>query len=478
MRVGVPDPSLTGFSGVAAVAELVDRLDVVGRLDRGIGSIKSRDRGASAGELLVAMAQSQLLGADALVGLDRQRVDVGVSELSAVPVLASTTAAGLARRFGPRQLAGVEAAVADLTGRAVAVLPPARRAGLASAVTVDLDSTDVEVYGSKKQGVAYNYAGQRAGRPHLGTWAEAGLSMAAELLAGNQDVRPRAAGLLRRALAGIPEDVRAQARARDRLRVRADSGYFTADLAHAALEQGADFAVAAKRNTAMWRAYAGIPEQAWAPAQRMSGAQVAAVDYAPAGWPPGTYTIVRRVRIDADTISLDPRSRRRRTIEAGQLALALEGAATHAYAVSFIVTNIPANDRPPDTDTDTDTGPAAGVETITGLEAWFRRRTDIEDRIREAKLGAGLAHLPSGHHGVNTVWMWAALLAGNLSVLLQALTLIDTHGRAHGARLRHDLLCVPARLSRHGRQLTLRLPPGRELLPQVLARLRALPTTA
>ena len=249
VRVGVPDPSLTGFSGVAAVAELVDRLDVVGRLDRGIGSIKSRDRGASAGELLVAMAQSQLLGADALVGLDRQRVDVGVSELSAVPVLASTTAAGLARRFGPRQLAGVEAAVADLTGRAVAVLPPARRAGLASAVTVDLDSTDVEVYGSKKQGVAYNYAGQRAGRPHLGTWAEAGLSMAAELLAGNQDVRPRAAGLLRRALAGIPEDVRAQARARDRLRVRADSGYFTADLAHAALEQGADFAVAAKRNT-------------------------------------------------------------------------------------------------------------------------------------------------------------------------------------------------------------------------------------
>jgi hypothetical protein len=59
------------------------------------------------------------------------------------------------------------------------------------------------------------------------------------------------------------------------------------------------------------------------------------------------------------------------------------------------------------------------------VEAWFRRRTDIEDRIREAKLGAGLRHLPSGHAGVNTVWMWAALLAGNLSVLLQALTGID-----------------------------------------------------
>ena len=31
-------------------------------------------------------------------------------------------------------------------------------------VTIDIDATDVEVYGSKKRGVAYNYQGQRAGR--------------------------------------------------------------------------------------------------------------------------------------------------------------------------------------------------------------------------------------------------------------------------------------------------------------------------
>lgn len=74
--------------------------------------------------------------------------------------------------------------------------------------------------------------------------------------------------------------------------------------------------------------------------------------------------------------------------------------------------------------------------------------------------------------------MWAALLAGNLSVLLQALTGLDEHGRAHAARLRHQLLCVPARLVRHGRTLTLRLPPGQQLLPVVLARIRALPTAA
>lgn len=468
--IGASDPSLTGASGVVAVAEFVDALDVVGRFDRGVGSVKKRDRGATAGELLVSMAQSQLLGADALVCLDRQRADVAAVELSVVPVLASTTAAGLARRFGPEHLVGVEVGFADLAQRAFDLLDAERKTALSAKVTIDLDSTDVEVYGSKKQGVAYNYQGQRAGRPHLATWAEAGLTTAADLLAGNDDVRPRAADMLRRGLAGVPESVRETARAGDRLRTRADAGYFTADLAHAAVEADCDFAIAAKRNTALWRASATIPETAWVDAIGMAGAQVAATDYAPAGWPDGTYTIVRRVRVEAEDISADPRSRRRRTIDKNQLALALEGTATHAYAVSFIVTNIPANDRPGDT--------PRGVESILEVQAWFRRRTDIEDRIREAKLGAALRKLPSGNQAVNTVWMWAALLAGNLSVLLQALTGIDEHGRAHAARLRHELLCVPARLVRHGRRLTLRLPPGDHLLPIVLTRIRQLGTAA
>lgn len=470
VQIGAPDPSLTGTSGVAAVAEFVEALDVVARFERGIGAIKKRDRGASAGELVVGMAQSQLLGADALVGLDRQRCDVAAVELSAVPVLASTTAAGLARRFGPEHLAGVEAGAADVARRGFDLLPADRKVALSARVTLDLDSTDVEVYGSKKLGVAYNYQGQRAGRPHLATWAEAGLTVAADLLAGNDDVRPRAADMLRRGLAGIPEPVRVQAAAHDRLRTRADAGYFTADLANAAVAEGCDFAIAAKRNTAMWRAYASIEPDAWADAIGMPGAQVAAVDYAPAGWPPDTYTIVRRVRVEAEAISADPRSRRRRTIDKDQLALALEGTATHAYAVSFIVTNIPANDRPGDT--------AGNAETILEVEAWFRKRTDIEDRIREAKLGAALRKLPSGDQSVNTVWMWAALLAGNLSALLQALTGIDQNGRAHAARLRHELLCVPARLVRHQRRLILRLPPGDHLLPVVLTRIRQLDLAA
>ena len=51
-------------------------------------------------------------------------------------------------------------------------------------------------------------------------------------------------------------------------------------------------------------------------------------------------------------------------------------------------------------------------------------------------------------------------------------------GKAMIATLRWRLIAVPGRLIRHARHLILRLPPGHSLLPEVLARLRDLPTPA
>src|SRR5262249_21120441 len=112
------------------------------------------------------------------------------------------------------------------------------------------------------------------------------------------------------------------------------------------------------------------------------------------------------------------------------------------------------------------------------VEAWHRMRTDIEDRIRDAKHGAALRHLPSGTRAANTVWMWGALLAVNLSAWLQELGGLDTgdgRGRAHLGTLRHQLLTVPARLVRHAGPVPLRPPPARQLLARALSRLRRLP---
>ena len=168
VRVGAPDRALTANAGLAAVSELCGRLGVIGALDAAVGPIKQRDRGFGAGELLAGIAAAQLAGEDFLAGLDRQRADAAGQQITPVPGLASTTAAGLARRITPAQWQAVEHGLAAVTSRMLSLLPAERAAALAEGpVTIDLDTTDVEVYGRKKRGVAYNYQGQRVGRPHV-----------------------------------------------------------------------------------------------------------------------------------------------------------------------------------------------------------------------------------------------------------------------------------------------------------------------
>ena len=226
-RIGPPDAALTPNGGLAAITELCDRLGVIGALDMAVGPVKQRARGFGPGQLLTGIAAAQLAGEDFLTGLDRQRADAAGQQLTPVPGLSSTTAAGLARRITAAQWLAVETGLAAVTGRMLALLPAARAAALTGGpVTIDMDATDVEVYGSKKRGVAYNHQGQRAGRPHVASWAETEIVLAADLGSGTDDPRATAPDLLRRALAALPE----RARAGRRVAVRADAGYFAGAL--------------------------------------------------------------------------------------------------------------------------------------------------------------------------------------------------------------------------------------------------------
>jgi hypothetical protein len=112
------------------------------------------------------------------------------------------------------------------------------------------------------------------------------------------------------------------------------------------------------------------------------------------------------------------------------------------------------------------------------IEAWFRGRADVEERIKDSKCGLALRHLPSGHARVNEVWMWAALLGLNISAWLQSLGGADAKGRAHAKRLRRELICIPARVLRHARRVVLRLSPLQHRGPflAVWAALKALPS--
>jgi Transposase DDE domain group 1 len=379
VAVGVPDRALTPNAGLAAVTGLCDRLGVIGALDAAVGPVKQRDRGFGAGQLLTGIAAAQLAGEDFLTGLDRQRADAAGQQLTPVPGLSSTTAAGLARRITAGQWLAVETGLAAVTERMLALLPEPRAAALTEGpVTIDLDATDVEVYGSRKRGVAYNHQGQRVGRPHVASWAETEIVLAADLGSGTDDPRATAPDLLRRALAALPQ----RARAGRRVAVRADAGYFAGALARAAHDEHISFAIGARRIAPLWRLLDGISEDARADATGMDNAQVAVAAYCPDWWPAATRLLIRRVRLDPGQVSADPRSRRRRTLHPGQRALPIRdlAGAEAIYGYSFILTSLDVSAP----------GKAAAVEH------WYRHRTTVENIFRDSKHGAALRHLPSG----------------------------------------------------------------------------------
>lgn len=452
-RVGKADGSLTENGGLLLVAELDRTLGVTAALDAQVGPVKERDRGLSGGEFALVTAVVQLTGEDHLVGFDRLRADVVGEGLLPAPVPPSTTAATLAARFDQTRREGIERACAQVTARALAALPVAERSRiLAGRVTIDLDAKDIEVYSTRKEHVVRSYKGEVSGRVHAAHWAQAGTVLAADLLDGRSDGRTHAPGQIDRAV-----DAVRTAGATGPVLIQGDTGYYAGKVAEKIAARGCLFRLGVPRSRPLWRAVAAVHEDDWIDALDYPTAQVAVLDYAPPGWPEGTRTMARRVRYEGAELSADPRSRRSRTVGRDQLALVLQGLEDQAYAYSFIVTN---------EELDLD-------EEIAAAEWEFRRRTRIEELFRDTAHGAGLNHLPSASHAVNSMWMWGALLAYNLTAWLQMLAPIGT-ARRRIATVRRLLIRRAARWTATARRHELRFTAAaRELIANTLARIRA-----
>jgi hypothetical protein len=115
-------------------------------------------------------------------------------------------------------------------------------------------------------------------------------------------------------------------------------------------------------------------------------------------------------------------------------------------------------------------------EALATVEAAQRQHAVVELAIRDHIAGP-LRHLPSGRFAANAAWTVIAALAANLARWTSILGL-HTHTPQAQATLRRRLLAIPARLIRHARRLTLRLParwPWRTAWIECLTRLRGLP---
>jgi DDE family transposase len=126
--------------------------------------------------------------------------------------------------------------------------------------------------------------------------------------------------------------------------------------------------------------------------------------------------------------------------------------------------------------------PASGGDGRS-IEHFHRHRAQIEERLKESKLGQALRHLPSGDQHANRVWLTAALLALNLTAFCCDLcpaarasgkAPADAPPRRAAKTLRNLLFCIPARIVRTGRRLILRPPASATARP---SRRRSTPST-
>ena len=158
---------------------------------------------------------------------------------------------------------------------------------------------------------------------------------------------------------------------------------YAIELLTALRKAAARFTVSVPRTTAMWKALERIADDAWRPATGMDGAEVAETTYTPQGWKHEPLRlVVRRRCFSARELSRSPRARRLKTIHPEQLQLVLTGRLASVYGYSFILTDIAEQ-------------PAAAVERF------HRHRAQIDERLKDAKLGQALRRLPSADINAN-----------------------------------------------------------------------------
>ena len=161
-------------------------------------------------------------------------------------------------------------------------------------------------------------------------------------------------------------------------------------------------------------------------------------------------------------IPTDARARKLRTIDKDQLALALAGQIDHVYGYSFILTNL---------DVSTPTR-LARSSTGTGIAPTSKHSTRTPNTVPPSSF---TVQGPHGQHRVD-VGGAAGLRDQHLDPGTRRPGQRRGRMRRTVARLRRELINIPARIIRTNRAQTLRPPPRPGLLIRVLNRLQTLPT--
>jgi hypothetical protein len=257
ISVRFDDSNLVSCVGLAAVLALAARCGLGGLVtDRVRIAAKG---GVNAAAKIVALVAGMVAGADSISDMDLLRHG-GMGRLFD-EVRAPSTLGTFLRLFTFGHIRQLDAVAAGFLARLTAATPVLP--GIGQVAFVDVDDTVRATYGYAKQGAGRGYTGVNGLNALLATLStplSAPMIAATRLRRGSVNSVRGAARLLADALACAR-----RAGATGLVIVRADSAFYSYDVAAAARRAGARFSLTARLTPAVTRAITSINEQAWTP---------------------------------------------------------------------------------------------------------------------------------------------------------------------------------------------------------------------
>ncbi len=422
VRIAASTQQLTSHAGLVLVRELVGRLGFGELLNR--VTVKKRSRGYSPAQAILGLCETLIAGGECLDDVALMRGDSAQELLRGHGLPEATTLGRFLRRFSLGHIGQLNRALDEVFARVHPLLDR-------ETATLDLDATYIEHHGlvGSRQGTRGTYKGKVCWHPLLCFVGETGEWLHAKLRNGHAGASTGATRFLGECLRRLPVGAR--------LFLRADEGFWGQDFFADCERRQITYAVGAPLIASVRSRIGETAEGDWQPSCYREDSEVVSFRWRPKSWKQERRFIVRR----------DP-------VEAGE-QLTLEGREWHYWA---LVTN--DQERSADE-----------------LERWHRAKANLENQIKEAKLGLGLDNLPCKSFEANWAYLLVTLLAFNLLAWLKLLALPEDERTSYAKRLRFRFIAVAGSVGRSGRQLVLRLSAGYPLLNEfveTLQRIRGL----
>jgi len=434
--VAADGEGLVSHAGAGLLAETADRVGLTGALSVALAGVRERRGRHEPGRVIRDLVVMLADGGDCLSDL---RV-VRDQEALFGAVASDTTAFRLIDRVAAEPGLLDALRVARATARERAWELGARP----TEIVIDVDATLIGAH-SEKEGATGTFKGGFGFHPLLAFLDGSRESLAAILRPGNAGANTAVDHItvVDGALEQIPQEIVKDAR----IVVRTDSAGATHEFLDYLHDARIGYLCGLDLTEGVRTAILDLPENAWVPALRQDGSERDGAQVAEltdrldlAAWPEGSRVIVRRERPHPGA----------------QLSF------TDHDGHRFLATLTDQAGEPAE------------------VERRHRARANAEDRVRCAKQ-TGLENLPFREFALNEVWLELALIASDLTVWTQALTLTGELATCEPKTLRYRLLHTAARLAFHARRATLRIQrtwPWADQLAAAFQRLAALPPPA